>query len=85
MKQFVPDIQEKFYKSVGWTNFGKAKNDTATLKFADIPVGYFPTAIGSSLGKACASRLDLLWFGKAVGCYQKIFVRTEQCNLEKLS
>ncbi|HLO87127.1 MAG TPA: GUN4 domain-containing protein [Nostocaceae cyanobacterium] len=72
--------EEKFQQLVGWNNFPSISAAKFNLP-PNLPKGSLPTAIGISLGKACAVSMDRLWFGQSSGCYYKIFIRTDQCKL----
>lgn len=86
---FTYQVQDRFKQQVGWSELNN-ENTTNTIinvnfssqKLPDlnIPIGYFPTAVGTSLGKSCVGSLDRLWFGQSVGCYQKIFMRMDECK-----
>lgn len=77
---FDYEIDHKFHQKVGWKQ-EIINNTKSNLELStDIPIGHFPKPVGTSFGKACVGSLDRLWFGQAVGCYQKIFIRIDNCQ-----
>jgi len=80
---FDDEIDQKFHQKVGWKR-ESINNTKSNFKLAtDTPIGYFPKPVGTSFGKACVGNLDRLWFGQAVGCYHKIFIRIDNCQLNR--
>jgi GUN4-like len=77
---FDYDIEQRFKQKVGW-NKEEIKNTGSNFQLSlDTPIGHFPKPVGTSFGKTCIGSLDRLWFGQAVGCYHKIFIRIDNCQ-----
>ncbi len=77
---FGYQVEQKFKQRLGWQQ-EEIKNTESKFKLSiDTPLGHFPKPVGTSFGKACIGSLDRLWFGQAVGCYHKIFVRIDNCQ-----
>ncbi|WP_168506309.1 GUN4 domain-containing protein [Anabaena sp. UHCC 0187] len=77
---FDYEVEQKFQQRIGWKQEG-IKNTESNLQLSiDTPKGHFPKPVGTSLGKSCVGSLDRLWFGQAVGCYHKIFIRIDHCQ-----
>ena len=80
IESFNRDAQANFFKQVGWQTTDKNSSEPILIFSLQSPVGHLPSRVGSSAGKACVSNLDQLWFGQSLGCFQKIFVRLNQCD-----
>ncbi|MDK2410798.1 GUN4 domain-containing protein [Aphanizomenon sp. PH219] len=77
---FNYQIDQKFRQKVGWNPENITHIESHFQLSTDTPRGYLPKPVGTSLGKACVGNLDRLWFGQAVGCYHKIFIRMNDCK-----
>ena len=74
------DVQSHFFKQIGWQKPGTNSGEPSLNFSLQSPIGHLPSMIGESFGKACVTKMDQLWFGQSVGCFQKIFVRMKQCD-----
>jgi|688.fasta_scaffold178125_2 hypothetical protein len=77
---FNYDVEQRFKQRLGWNKEEIQNTESNSQLSLDIPIGHFPKPVGTSFGKACVGSLDKFWFGQAVGCYHKIFIRINHCQ-----